>query len=72
MNSDTRELISLIEDYLYKLDEEMEHGCYGAPVSVPYQYEDEDDYYGEHERITYSVVESRNKLEDKIKELRNK
>ena len=56
MNSDTRELISLIEDYLYKLDEEMEHGCYGVPDCVPYQYEDEDDYYGEHERITYLVI----------------
>ena len=72
MNSDTRELISLIEDYLHKLDEETTHGCYGAPDDVPEQYEDEDDYYGEHAMLISSAFEARNKLEDKIKEICNK
>lgn len=67
-----KELASVAEEFLLAVEEEMEHGCYETPDSVPMQYESEgDDYYANHDMIVDRVVSARNALKcliDEIKE----
>lgn len=65
------ELARLVEWFLLKLDEEMEHGDYHAPDIVPSAYEDEAPYYYErHEAITEDVRARRAAVEHCIREIR--
>ena len=65
------ELAGLVESFLIKLDEEMEHGDYHAPDTVPPAYEDEDqDYYDRHHAIVEEVRSRRAAVELCIRKIR--
>ena len=65
------ELAGLVESFLLKLDEEMEHGDYHASDTVPSAYEDEAPYYYErHEAIIEDVRARRAAVERCIREIR--
>lgn len=55
--------------FLAKIDEEAEHGEYGAAYPVPDKYADED-YYAVHHRIVSEAAELRAKVEGIIAEIR--
>lgn len=65
------ELAGLVESFLTKLDEEMEHGDYHAPDTVPSAHEDEgSDYYERHDAIIEEVRSRRDAVERCIREIR--
>ena len=49
------------------VDDEMEHGAYEAAVTVPFEFQDEDDYYGRHSEIVANGVKVWRKLENLAK-----
>lgn len=65
------ELARLVESFLIKLDEEMEHGDYHASDTVHTAYEGEDpDYYDRHHAIVEEVRTRRDAVERCIREIR--
>ena len=65
------ELARLVEQFLGKLDEEMEHGDYHAPDTIPPEYEDEGDgYYEKHDELIEEVRSSRAAVERCIRRIR--
>ena len=71
MNTDTNKLIELVEKYMNLIDEEMEHGDYHAPDLIPYEHEDDEDYYGDHDKIVNDVEKCRSKITEVIEKIRN-
>lgn len=58
------------EELMSAIDDEMEHGHYGTPDTVPPGHEDEEDYYGEHEKIVSGVVDLRDAVSVLIADIR--
>lgn len=56
-------LKNLVLEFIYGVDDEMEHGDYHVPDCVPYKYEDEEgSYYENHNRIINKVTNTRQKI----------
>lgn len=70
--NEAEDLAGLVEVLLARIDDEMEHGKYGAPDIVPPEYAQDAavDYYEEHERIVDEVCRARKAVQDKIAEIR--
>lgn len=65
------ELARLVERFLGKLDEEMEHGDYHAPDTIPPAHEDEGaGYYKRHHALVEEVRTSRAAVERCIRMIR--
>lgn len=69
MNTDTKELIELVGEYMNLVDVEMTHGDYHAPDVIPDEYADDEDYYGDHDKIVDDVVRCRLKITEIIKKI---
>lgn len=66
------ELAGLVELFLGNLDEEMAHGDYHAPDTVPPDFDDEGaGYYDKHRALVEAARSSRAAVERCISEIRN-
>lgn len=64
------ELADRTEEMLSAIDDEMDHGHYGTPDTVPPGHEDEEDYYHEHEKLVSVVVGLRGVVSALIADIR--
>ena len=67
---DANALADLVELFLASLDDEMEHGHYGPPDTVPLGHDDEDDYFEEHDKIVTKTANLRLLVQGLIDKIR--